>query len=175
MSRYDNLMKIAEDTGAIEKPSEETTSLPIALVAPLGVSVPDDGVLTYVTVDTFKQLLDTPEGAVVLFREDQAQMLTTFCRDSDLFGRSVKVLYGAPNSVYDRWFDEAVFEKQKVSYAPLISEIRIAGDVEAVKRANSSQSVVEKEEQQYRRRDGSVRFDERIGTADGLSDDSEVD
>lgn len=177
MSRYDNLMNLAEATGAIKRVEEPKEALPVALVAPLGVSVPDDGILSYVTVDNFKQLLDTPEGSVVLFREDQAQMLTTFCRDSDLFGRSVQVLYGAPGSTYDRWFDEATFEKSKVSYAPLVSEIRIAGDIAAVKKANESQSVVDKEEQQFRKRDGGVRYDERIGTAAEVfeNDDSEID
>lgn len=176
MSRYDNLMRTAEEVGAIERVDVTNADLPTVLVAPIGNSVPEDGILTYVTVDTFKQLLDVPAGAVVLFHKDQESMLATYASQDVLFGVSVSVLYGAPGSDYDRWFEEATFEKKKISYAPLVSEIRISKEVDAAKRANEPRSVVEKEESQYRRADGSVRYDEKLTTAAKVeaSDDSEL-
>lgn len=169
MAHYDDLLDLADSVGAITRVSEQQSELPLMFVAPLGTSLPEDGQLTYLTANSFSDLLKAADGSVMLFREDQQRMLEILAKDAELFGYTVKALYGVPGSAYDRWFEEAVFGLEKVSYAPLVSEIRIAREVTAAKRANV-RTVVEKEEKQYVRPNGTVRYDDEISVASGDDD-----
>lgn len=175
MSHIDDMMFQAAQAGVVQVLDDDANEPEhVILVAPLGTEVPDDGILTYVTIDVFYDLLNVAHGSVVLFREDQAKLLEVFARERSVFARSVKALYGVPGATYEPWFDDATFGLPKLSYSPLVSEIRIANDVAAVKEANRPLSVVEREEKQYKRADGSVRYDHDISVAkEGEDDDND--
>jgi hypothetical protein len=165
-NRIEKFFQDALNSGAIERPAEEgkQEKLPVLFVAPLGTEVPNDELLSYVTFNTFVELLSAPEGAVVLFREDQKNKLATLCADAAVFERDVRALFGLPATEYKPWFDEATFQLEKVSYAPLVSEIRIADEVEATKEATRQQgSTYQQERKRTERKDGSVRYHENIG------------
>jgi len=164
MSHIDDIMHQAEELGVIKRVDTEETRT-VVLVAPLGSVVPDDGILSYSTFDSFSELLNASHGTVILFRPDQKKMLEILSAERETFGLEVKALFGVPGVLYEVWFEEATFGLTKLSYSPLVSEIRMAADVDALKRANEPVSVIEKEERQHRKADGSVRHDQQIGVA----------
>lgn len=171
MSHFDDLEHAALRHGAIAVVEPIDDDKPTVLVAPLGSALPDDGIFEYVTFNSFSELLNVKHGAVVLFRDDQAGFLRILSEHHILFGLDVKPVYGVPNSAYEPWFDDATFGLPKLSYHPLVSEVRIARDVQSVQEANRPVSVVQKEEKQVQRADGSVRYDDRIGVANEDMDD----
>jgi len=165
-NRMDKLFHDAAEAGVIARVDEngKKEGLPPLFVAPLGTVVPDDGLLAYVTVDKFADIVSAEAGSVVLFRKDQARMLFILSQDADMFGFDVKALMGLPSTEYEQWFDEATFSRDKVSYAPLISEIRIADEVDAAKAANRIEGTTHlREQKRISRGDGSVRYHENIG------------
>lgn len=175
-NRIEKFFQDVLNAGAIKVAPEagKKEPLPVLFVAPLGTEVPSDGLLTYVTFNTFAELLGAPEGAVVLFREDQKNKLTTLCADAAVFERDVRAMYGLPATEYKAWFDEATFQTEKVSYAPLVSEIRIADEVEATKEATRKQgSTYQQERKRTERSDGSVRYHDSIGVYNPDEDDDD--
>lgn len=167
--RMEQLYQTAIAGGLINADKEEAdrSSYQTIFVAPLGSSLPDDGLLTYVTVDKFSDLLSQPAGTVVLFREDQARLLSVLCQDADVFERDVHAVFGLPNVDYGRWFEEATFSKPRMSYAPLISEIRISRDVDNLRSANAPKTVAEREDARILTTKGTVRIhdEDSIGLA----------
>lgn len=167
--RMEHLYQTAVASGLIHSDAKESDRVeyPTIFVAPLGVAVPDDGMLTYVTVDKFQDLLQHPAGTVVLFREDQGRLLAVLCQDSDVFERDVHAVYGLPGTEYPRWFEEATFAKPRVSYAPLISEIRTAREIEQVRSAAAPKTVAQREDERILTKTGEVRShdDDSIGIA----------
>lgn len=167
--RMEQLYQTAVASGLInaDATKQQREEYPTLFVGPLGVSVPEDGMLNYVTVDKFVDVLGHPAGTVVLFREDQAKLLAVLCQDSDVFERDVHAVYGLPATEYTRWFEEAVFAKPRVSYAPLISEIRNAREIEQVREAAAPRTVTEREDARTLTKSGLVRThdDDSIGLA----------
>lgn len=168
--RIEHLYQTAIAGGLIKTEDEESLAkdeYPVLFVAPLGTSLPDDGQLAYKTFDKFGEILEFEVGSVVLFREDQARLLAVLSLDSDVFERSVHALHGLPGVEYGRWFDEATFGKPKVSYGPLVSEIRTSNEVAAAKSANAPKTVVEREDARVLTNTGKVRTydDDSIGLA----------
>lgn len=137
------------------------------IVAPLGTSVPEDGLLTYVTVDTFKDILNTADNSVILFREDQAELLAILASNADALAVNLRALYGIPSTEYDRWFDSATFNVAKMSYAPTISAIREANVVNDLRVKEQPKSTHQNEVARRTRSDGSTRYhdDDSIGLA----------
>lgn len=142
------------------------------IVAPLGTSVPEDGFLSYVTINTFRDILSAANMSVVLFREDQADLLVLLCGNGDTLGCSVQAMYGVPTASYDRWFDEATFSVPRLSYSPTISEIRESQMVSEIRETNRPKTVIEKEVARRTRADGSVRYhdDDSIGVVESGDD-----
>lgn len=140
---------------------------PTLFVAPLGNSLPDDGILAYKTIDRFSDIVGFSAGTVVLFREDQARLLSVLCTDADVFEFDVHAVYGLPGAEYGRWFEEACFSKPRVSYAPLISEIRISREVDDLRAANAPKTVTEREDDRILTSEGKVRThdEDAIGLA----------
>lgn len=158
--RIEQLYQTAIAGGLIRTDDDETKKIeeyPVIFVAPLGTVVPDDGQLSYKTFDKFGEILDFETGTVILFREDQAKLLSILCVDAAVFERDVHVLYGLPNTEYGRWFDEVTFGRAKVSYGPLVSEIRTSNEVAAAKAANEPKTVTEREDARILTGDGRVR------------------
>lgn len=167
--RMEQLYQTAIASGLINTDAgpNEQANLPTLFVGPLGVSLPEDGVLSYKTVDRFADIIGFPAGTVVLFREDQARLLSVLCVDADVFGFDVHAIFGLPGAEYGRWFEEATFSKPRVSYAPLISEIQISREVEDLRAANAPKSVSEREDERILTRNNEVRThdEDSIGLA----------
>lgn len=168
--RMEQLYQTAVAGGLISNEDVEgklRESFPVIFVAPLGSVLPDDGQLSYKTFDKFGEILDFEVGTVILFREDQARLLGVLCIDSDVFERNVHALYGIPGADYGRWFEEVTFGKARVSYGPLVSEIRTSNEVAAARAANETKTVAEREDARVLTSKGKVRtYDEdSIGLA----------
>lgn len=168
--RMETLYQTALASGLIQADGTEAqrASYPTIFVGPLGAAVPEDGMLNYVTVDKFVDVLSHPAGTVVLFRKDQERLLSVLCVDSDVFERDVHAVYGLPGTEYERWFEEATFQKPRVSYAPLISEIRTSNEVQAAKSAAQPRTVAEREDARTLNKHGQVRThdEDSIGLAE---------
>lgn len=138
------------------------------IVAPIGSSVPEDGLLSYVTVDSFKDILNAANNSVILFREDQAELLAVLCTNADALAVDLRAMFGIPSTEYDRWFESAVFNVAKVSYAPAISAIREATMVDELRAKDAPKSTHENEVVRRTRADGTTRYhdDDSIGLAD---------
>lgn len=168
--RIEQLYQTAVASGLINLDAAadgERQDHPVLFVAPLGSVVPDDGQLTYKTFDKFSEILDCEVGTVVLFREDQARFLAVLSADASVFERDIHALYGLPSAEYGRWFEEATFGRPRVSYGPLISEIRTSNEVAAAKAANEPKTVAEREDARILTSSGKVRTydDDSIGLA----------
>lgn len=168
--RMEQLYQTAVAGGLINTESELDNAreqFPVLFVAPLGSVLPDDGQLSYKTFDKFGEILEFEIGSVVLFREDQAKLLAVLSEDADVFERNFHALYGLPSAEYGRWFEEATFSKPRVSYGPLVSEIRTSNEIAAAKSANEPKTVVEREDARILTGNGRVRTydDDSIGLA----------
>lgn len=142
----------------------DTSHFQHIIVAPLGNAVPEDGILSYVSINNFRDILDAPNGSVLLFREDQADKLAALCANQHPLEVSVQAMYGIPGVTYERWFDESVYACPRLSYSPTISEIRESRDVAMLQEASRERSVHDKETAHRTRRDGSVRYHDDEGS-----------
>lgn len=167
------------DGGLVPDPNKVTDrpiDLPMVIVSPLGTSVPDDGLLEYATFDTAKDfigLADKTRARIVLVREDQQELLRVMCEYGDVLGLEVKAMYGTPECDYRPWFDEVTFSKERISYSPFVSEMRIAKDVAAMQERERVKSVVEKEEGTFVRKKGGVKSIDPNRIAVGMDDDGD--
>lgn len=106
--------------------------------APSPAELPNDGVLSYITVESAQDVINALDRCVVLLREEQlvyAQMIRDY---GAAFSIAAKTITGLPAVSYSAAFEEAVYSFEKVAYAPFItelaSEIEMAKDLEAQKR-----------------------------------------
>lgn len=129
---------------------------PFLFVAPLGSSVPEDGMFEYTTISDLRDLKGLGENTVVMFHEEQMAMLRTLCSNQESFGLDVRSLYGVPDLDYRGWFDDASFGAERQMYGPMVAEIRVQREVEAIDAA-SRQTQTDVERSRYTRADGSVR------------------
>lgn len=167
------------NSGLLPDPNKEDETelvLPLVLVSPLGAAVPDDGLLEYVTFDSAGDFLGLAERArarVALAREDQGELLRVLCDNSKLLGIEIKAVYGVPECDYRPWFDEVTFHKERLSYSPFVSEMRIAKDVAEMQEKERPKTVVEKEESTFIRKKGGIKSIEAGRIAVGLDDDND--
>lgn len=148
-------------------------------VAPSNDKSPDDGVLTYSTVETLFDLANIPDRTVVLFRNDQTQTLKCVCDNSVLFDLELRVLTGLPETDYNADFESAVWSLDKVAYLPFLSELRLATEIEDQRAANQM-TAYDREKVGYTRKSGAVKahanFEAVVAEGEGeKADDSEVD
>lgn len=143
----------------------EKKDLPVIFVAPLGNAVPDDGVFKYTTIDNLSQLSTVGERDVVLFSEDQAEMLSVLCKHSESFGLAVETLFGVPGSDYAVWFEDATFASERIAYGAFVAELRSAADI-AEQNAAASRSGTKIESDRYTTKAGNVRYSESITAGD---------
>lgn len=166
-------------SGLLSDPNKEDKIdlvLPLVLVSPLGTSVPNDGLLEYATFDSAKDFLGLAEhtrARIVLAREDQSDLLRVLCDNSELLDIEIKAVYGVPECDYRPWFDEVTFHKERLSYSPFVSEMRIAKDVAEMQEKERPKTVVEKEESTFIRKKGGVKLIEPDRVTVGLGSDND--
>lgn len=129
---------------------------PFLFVAPLGASVPEDGMFSYTTINDLRDLKGLEENSVVLFHEDQIHMLRTLCSNQAAFGLDVRALYGVSELDYRGWFDDASFGAERQMYGPMVAEIRIQRETEAIEAA-ARRTQTDIESARYTRDNGTVR------------------
>lgn len=123
---------------------------------PAPAETPNDGFLTYATVESVADLVSLPERTVVMLRPDQLVVLNMLRDYSSVFKIDAKVLSGVPGSDYSASFDEAAWAFDKVAYVPFITELsEVSNLTEQLKLEQRTPYALEKE--QYTRKDGSVR------------------
>lgn len=163
---------VNEVFGAKEAIDAEKNNELVLFVAPLGQAVPEDGIFDYTTLDSLSDVGPIAPRSVVLFREDQAEMLQVLCRNASAFARTLFPIYGAPECRYAPWFDEATFGLERISYGPYVSELRAAAEVKE-QLAARDKSGTDVERDRYTKKNGEVRFaDISDGNEDGADDAS---
>lgn len=159
--------------GAIAAQALKESGIKTILVAPLPDVLPDDGLLQYTAVTSVYDLPSVPDRSVALFDvQKDLDLLRLIQNNGPLLGVDTKVLVGLPTAEYTTSFDEAVWQSDRVAYAPLLSELSIATEV-AAQTAVKKMTQHDHERAQYTRRDGSVKVDERVVLASSM-DKSDV-
>lgn len=143
-------------------------------VAPSPDELPDDGVLEYVTVETIFDLKTVPDRSVVLVREEQLEMIRCIAENSTVFDLKFATLTGLPGANYSVSFDEATWAFDKVAYAPFISELRVAGEIESQLEAQN-RTVHDVEREKYTRKTGEVKAHTNFSLARSSDDITDFD
>lgn len=146
--------------------------LPFLFVAPLGASVPEDGMFSFTTINDLRDLKGLGENAVVLFHEDQIDMLRTLCQNQTSFGLDVRALFGVNELDYRGWFEDASFGAERQMYGPMVAEMRVQQEIAAIDRART-QSGTEVERERYTRDNGTVRHLDLSTPGTGSDDELE--
>jgi len=149
----------------------------VIFVAPSPDVIPDDGVLAYTTIESIFDIKNVPDRSVILIRPDQLEIISCISEHTTIFNIQLATLTGVPNADYSIAFDEATWRFDKVAYAPFISELRIAGEIEE-QLAAQKRTLHDEEKLKYTRKTGEVKEHsdfkiERIAptSKDTLSDD----
>lgn len=152
---------------------------PLLMIAPIANDIPEDGIMMYRTVEKLSDLLETPKpNEVVLFREDQSELLTCLGEYPSLFGVDVIVVSGIPGTTYSPEFESKVWDKPKLAYHSVVNDL-----IEAQRRAQDMSadvrdaSVYAKEQGTFVRKNGGVKvFTDFEGAGgDGAATDEDVD
>jgi len=125
-------------------------------VAPNPTELPDDGVLNYVVISSVYDLKDAPERSVLLFPASQERLLSILASNPDVFGLRLQCLAGVPKADYSVSFDQTVWNMEKVSYGPLLSELRLSIEVDAQTRA-AGMTLHDQERARVTRSSGEVK------------------
>lgn len=138
------------------------------LVAPLPDTLPDDGLLKFVPITNIYELANVEEGTVILIDVNRdLDLLKMIQTNGPLLGVDTKVLVGVPTAEYTAGFDEVVWQSDRVSYAPLLSELSIGEQLRGQTRLENM-TQHDHERAQYTRSDGTVKVDERIVLASAM-------
>lgn len=91
-------------------------------LCPMLATVPEDGVLTYATVENAGDYVRADDQSVIMFREDQIDDLQLVVAGQDFFNTGLQVLYGVAGATYADWFDAATQGLPRVAYQGFLSE-----------------------------------------------------
>ena len=141
---------------AIERKEETAEGVKTLFVAPSPETVPDDGVLGYVVMESIYDLGTVEPGSVVLVRPPLQPILKIVAENPLAFDRRLIVLSGLPGAEYTSSFDGATWNCDRVSYAALLADLndaRLRAEVEAA----ALETRVEQERKGYTRANGSVK------------------
>lgn len=161
---------------AVERKDEKSEGIETLFVAPSPETVPDDGVLGYVTMESVYDLGSAEPGSVMLVRPPLHSILRIVAENPVAFGRRLIVLSGLPGAEYTSTFDGATWNCDRVSYAALLADLndaRVRAEVEAA----ANETRVERERKGYTRADGSVKAHDALvfktdsDAGDGVEDD----
>lgn len=138
------------------------------LIAPLPDVLPDDGLLKFVPITNVYELANIEEDTVILIDTNRdLDLLKMIQTNGPLLGIDTKVLVGVPTAEYTVGFNEVVWQSDRVSYAPLLSELSIGEQLRNQTRIDSM-TQHDHERAQYTRNDGTVKVDERIVLASSM-------
>lgn len=141
---------------AIERKEERAEGVKTLFVAPSPETVPDDGLLGYVVMESIYDLGTVEPGSVVLVRPPLQPILKIVAENPLAFERRLVVLSGLPDAEYTSSFDGATWNCDRVSYAALLADLsdaRLRAEVEAA----ALETRVEQERKGYTRANGSVK------------------
>lgn len=149
-------MDIENIVGLQERKDADEEADKTLFIAPSPDELPSDGVLFYATIETIYDIGSVPDRSVILVRDDQTELVRCIADNTKLFGVKLTTLTGLPSANYSVAFDEATWAFDKVAYAPFISDLRVAGEIESQLEAqNRTQYDVEKAS--YTRKTGEVK------------------
>lgn len=100
-----------------------TTSSKVLFVTPIGKTTPEDGVFDYITIDNLSDVERVKPRSVILFRKDQASLLTALNRDREQLAIALLSLLGVPGGDYGPWFHDATLGLARIAYGPFIAEV----------------------------------------------------
>lgn len=119
------LFETAFRLGLIAEPAKAVERARHLFVCPMLLSMPDDGVLTYGTIENAADFVTAGDRTVVMFREDQAAHLKLVIEGQDFFDTTLQVMYGVAGATYADWFDAATNGVERVSYQGFLSEYQM--------------------------------------------------
>lgn len=150
-------MQAAAERHELERAVEDAKSEhTIVFVAPRPDVSPDDGILVYGDVVSVKDLLLDDDRHVLLFDEQDGDLLEMLIKYQNRFEVRPQVLVGLPSASYSPWWDSLTWMLDKSSYPTLVSELSLDNRVREERRF-ANRSVVETEQEQYTRKDGTVK------------------
>lgn len=151
-----DIESIVESYNARSLQNKDTKVSKSLFIAPVTSELPSDGVLNYVTIESVFDLNSVPDRSVVLIRDDQTAIVKCIAENAGVFDLKFATLTGLPTADYTVAFEEAVWAFDKVAYAPFISELRVAGEIEE-QLASQNRTVHEIEKEKYTRKTGDVK------------------
>lgn len=159
-----------------ERTTREDAVAKSIFVAPAPRSLPDDGVLTFSTVESVFDLKNVPENGVALFSTDAIPVLKCVNDNSKLFGVELKYLAGLAEADYTVAFDSAAYGLDRFSYSALVADLQHAAQMAAMQREQTA-SVHDREVARSTRADGSSKRIEadRLGDLDPTDDDASTE
>lgn len=125
-------------------------------IAPYTEDLPDDGVLSYTTIESVYDLKSIPDRSVVMLRDDQTALMKCVADNRALFALELVTLTGLPAANYSASFDEVTWAFNKVAYAPFISELRLASEI-ADQLDSQNKTPYAREKEAYTRKTGEVK------------------
>lgn len=139
--------------------SDKREEMPQRLICPTSASLPQDGMLEYIGVETLADIVnDKNMTGVLTFRPDQQELLKCYVQYYKLFGSVPVVLSGVPGVEYNADFENNTWDCQRVAYHTVVNDLlelsRREGELKA-ERKNSS--IYEKERSTYTRKSGDVK------------------
>jgi len=138
---------------------DNKSDLPERLIAPYGDTLPEDGLLQYVAVETVADViaLSGPKAVIVL-RNDQERLLKCLSSFADLFGFQAVVLAGVPGATYTGEFDSVTWELPRVAYHSVINDLAEANRrQESADDEHANSSIYNKEMSRITRKSGGVK------------------
>lgn len=156
-------------------PSQEPETkedVKVCFVAPLPEEVPDDGVLSYRTIETIYDVASVEDRQVMLFHPLAHNVLKCLAENTATFKLRLVVLSGLPGSLYSAEFEKNTWNLERASYPTLINDIKHAAMLQDT-RAAQNMSQHDRERAQYTRSDGSVKAFKNVESAlDDIADSS---
>lgn len=125
-------------------------------LAPASDTVPDDGLLEYVTFESIYDFKTTPDRAVVMVRADQLDLIKCCIGAAVFLEVTFAVMQGVPASEYGQLFEEVTWRLDKFAYSPFVTELRLAIDLDNQVKAQT-RSVYDDEKSRYTRKNGGVK------------------
>jgi len=134
----------------------KSDAIPLRLVAPTPLRIPESDIVTFVKVETIKDVIHADPKAVMLFDDTQEELLSVVCEHPNVMGFNCLVLAGLPTAEYSAQFDSRTYMLERVSYASFINDLVERKRVAAAL-ADESKTAYAKEREQYTRGNGHVK------------------
>lgn len=136
--------------------NDEKNEVRQLFVCPSADKVPDDGILTYVTMESIYDVRDFGAGVVVMVSPDRSEALSLLVSNVPIFKVRMIVLTGVPGCEYTPEFDRATWSCEKASYAAIVSEINDARVTQQAA-ADEKSTKHQREKKAFTRADGTIK------------------